>query len=179
MPTILRREPSDHPHMNDAVEVVDLVVEDDRWLALDLASIAQQAARATLQHLGLAPDDYEIALLACDDARIAVLNGDFRDKPQPTNVLSWPSEERGAGVPGQPPDLPETPGELGDIAIAYDTCLREAEAEGRAISAHVCHLLIHGVLHLLGYDHMTNEDADLMERLEVEILATLGHADPY
>ncbi|WP_374395524.1 rRNA maturation RNase YbeY, partial [Tabrizicola sp.] len=103
---------------------------------------------------------------------------------QPTNVLSWPSEERAAEVVGEAPDLPE-PGEaddpesLGDIAIAWETCAREAEAQGKPMADHVTHLLVHGVLHLLGYDHIEEEDAALMEGLEVRILASLGVSDPY
>jgi len=121
---------------------------------------------------------YEIAVLGCDDARIAALNGDFRAKPQATNVLSWPSADRAAGAPGGRPALP-APGELGDIAIAFETCTREAAAQGKPFAAHVSHLLVHATLHLLGYDHITAQDAALMEGLEVEILATLGVPNPY
>ena len=113
--------------------VIDCIIEDERWTALGLEDLAERAARETLAHLGLDPADFEIALLACDDARIAELNGDFRAKPKPTNVLSWPSEERAPEEPGATPDLPE-PGldpELGDIAIAYETCLREARDQDR------------------------------------------------
>ena len=71
---------------------MDIVLEDERWAALDLAALAQQAEAGVCAAFGLSPEGFEIALLACDDARIAALNGDFRDKPQPTNVLSWPSD---------------------------------------------------------------------------------------
>lgn len=161
--------------------LTDTVIEDDRWAATDLVSLAETAACATLQHLGLAPEAWEIAVLGCDDARIADLNADFRGKPQPTNVLSWPSEERGAERPGAMPTLP-VPGpdpELGDIAIAFETCAREAADAGRPMAAHCTHLLIHATLHLLGYDHIRDEDATLMERTEVEILGKLGLPDPY
>ena len=123
-------------------------------------------------------------LAVLDDARIATLNADFRGKPQPTNVLSWPSEGRGADVAGEDPERPE-PGEdddpemLGDIAIAWETCAREAEAQGKPMVDHVTHLVVHGVLHLLGYDHVEDADAAVMERLEVGILASLGVSDPY
>ena len=122
-------------------------------------------------------------MLGCDDARIAVLNGDFRDKPQATNVLSWPSEDLAAEEPGGTPYPPEPedeePHHLGDVALAYDTCAREAADRGIALEQHVTHLIVHGVLHLLGYDHMRDSDATLMERLEVEILGNLGLPDPY
>ncbi len=160
--------------------IVDAVIEDERWAAAGLETLAERAARAALAHLGLAGAGLEVSLLGCDDARIAVLNGDFRDKAAPTNVLSWPSEDRAPGEPGgvPAPPRPDEP-ELGDIAIAWETCVREAGAAGLALEAHVTHLVVHGVLHLLGYDHETDEDASLMERLEVEILASLGVADPY
>ena len=161
--------------------LIDVMVEDDRWQALGLGALAEPAARATLTHLGLDPSDWEIALLACDDARIATLNADFRDKPSPTNVLSWPSDERGAASAGTRPRLPE-PGfdpELGDIAIAYDTCAREAAEAGKPLADHTTHLIVHATLHLLGYDHIRDTDATLMEATEVEILGKLGLPDPY
>ena len=158
---------------------VDVVVEGGGWDDAALQALADSAVTATLSRLGLG-DEHEVAILACDDARIAELNADFRGKPVPTNVLSWPSEERGAEADGgapAPPD-PDEP-ELGDIAIAWETCGREAAEFGRPVEHHVTHLLVHATLHLLGYDHMRPKDAELMERLEVEILATLGVPDPY
>ncbi len=164
--------------------IVDCLTEDHRWDALDLDRLADTAARAVLEHLNLDPEAFEISLLACNDARIAELNADFRGKPQPTNVLSWPSEERGAEFAGEAPEPPE-PGEaddpdpLGDIAIAWETCAREAGEQDKPMVDHVTHLIVHGMLHLLGYDHVEEEDAALMEGLEVRILASLGVSDPY
>ncbi|MDJ0827400.1 MAG: rRNA maturation RNase YbeY [Rhodobacter sp.] len=157
---------------------VETVIEDDDWRGVAIATLADAAVSATVRHLGLDPAAFEVALLACGDDRIAVLNADFRGLPRPTNVLSWPSEDRSPADPGLAPAPPER-GALGDIAIAYDTCAREAADQGKPLDHHVTHLLVHGVLHLLGYDHMTAEDAALMERREVEILATLGVPDPY
>ncbi|SIO55472.1 probable rRNA maturation factor [Rhodovulum sp. ES.010] len=164
--------------------IVEIVCEDPRWEAAGLEAVAGRAAEAALAYLGLDPDACEIAVLACDDARIAVLNAEFRGKPAPTNVLSWPAEELAPEEDGAAPlpPSPELPGmdiALGDIAIAYDTCAREAEAQGISFDAHVTHLVVHGCLHLLGYDHTRPQDAALMERREVEILAKLGVADPY
>ncbi len=164
--------------------MVDIVVEDGRWQALGLQALAERAAAATLAGLGLAPEGYEISLLATDDARIALLNADFRGKPVPTNVLSWPSEERGAETVGDAPDLPApgTPADpeaLGDIALAWETCAAEAEDQGKRLEDHVTHLMVHAVLHLLGHDHVEEADACLMEEREVRILATLGVSDPY
>ncbi|WOI57400.1 rRNA maturation RNase YbeY [Palleronia sp. LCG004] len=159
--------------------VVDLAIEDERWSSCPLERIASRASITTFEHLGLGAD-WEIAILACDDARIAVLNGDFRGKDLPTNVLSWPSVERSGHDEGATPRAPDPADpELGDIAIAYDTCAAEAEAAGIPFEDHVAHLIVHAVLHLLGYDHERPLDGDLMEALEGKILARMGIPDPY
>lgn len=155
---------------------VDLIIEDTRWEALGLEALAERAFAEVFHRLAIF--GAEVSILACDDARIADLNAEFRGKAAATNVLSWPSEERSAPVPGGQPLAP-TDMELGDIAIAYETCAREAQAAGREMRDHVTHLLVHGALHLLGYDHIDDKDAALMEGLEVEILGKLGIADPY
>ncbi|MGB1034632.1 MAG: rRNA maturation RNase YbeY [Primorskyibacter sp.] len=157
---------------------VDTIIEDPRWDHVGLTGLADRAVAATLAHRGLSDAGCELCLMACDDVRIAALNADFRGKPQPTNVLSWPSEDRAAdrpgGIPAPPVDL-----ELGDIALAYDTCLSEAQAADVAFADHVTHLIVHGTLHLLGYDHIKDADADVMERIEVEILGNLNISNPY
>lgn len=164
--------------------LVDCVIEDDRWDDFGLEPLAERAVRAALKRLGLPEAGFALCLMGCDDARIAELNAGFRGKPLPTNVLSWPSYERASGVPGQRPDLPEPgeaddPEELGDIAIAWETCEREAAEAGRPMADHVTHLVVHGFLHLLGYDHIEDADAELMEATEVAILADMGLSDPY
>jgi probable rRNA maturation factor len=149
--------------------IADVVIEDARWEALDrLAAIAIPAA---LRGAGL-DGEYEVAILGCDDARIALLNAQFRGKDRPTNVLSWPSEERAPGAAPQDP-------ELGDIAIAFETCAREAAAQGKSFDAHVTHLLVHATLHLLGFDHETETEAQAMEAAEIRILRSLDLPDPY
>lgn len=160
---------------------IEILTEDPRWLDADLTALAERACLATLAELAL-DADYEVSLLACDDARVAELNTEFRGKPLPTNVLSWPSEERGATAPGMIPQLPDGAPhmlELGDIAIAFETCKREAAELNKAFADHVTHLLVHGTLHLLGFDHTCDPDAALMEGLETRILAKLGISDPY
>ena len=158
-------------------------IEDDRWQQEDIETLAETAATTTLIHLALDPAACELSLLACDDARIATLNADFRDKPQPTNVLSWPAAELQAAQPGAMPNAaqkgPDGTIELGDIAISYDTCAREAAEQGKPLSAHATHLIVHVILHLLGYDHIREADGDLMEATEVELLGKMGLDDPY
>jgi probable rRNA maturation factor len=164
--------------------LVDTVIEDARWDAAGLPAIADRAVAATLATLGLQSTGFQLCVMGCDDARIAALNADFRGKPAPTNVLSWPSEDCAAERPGDVPDLPlagapDDPLHLGDIAIAYDTCAREAAEQGKAMADHTTHLIVHATLHLLGYDHENDADAELMEGTEVRILRTLGVANPY
>lgn len=158
---------------------VDVVIQDARWAEAGLEALASRATDAALEHLGLVPDNWEVSVLGADDARIAALNGAFRGKAKATNVLSWPSAER--RVPGGVPEMPGMgdDSELGDLALAFETCRAEAEAGGLTFADHVSHLIVHGVLHLLGYDHETAGDAARMEELEAAILATLGIADPY
>ena len=105
-----------------------------------------------------------VTILLADDARLKSLNRDFRKKNKPTNVLSFPSA---------------LPGYLGDVAIAYRTVAREARAQGKLFAHHAAHLALHGVLHLLGYDHQAKREANAMESLEIELLARLGIASPY
>ncbi len=158
---------------------IETVIEDERWAELDLPDLAARAFDTTLHDLELDPSAWEATLLACDDARIAALNEQHRGKPNATNVLSWPSAERGAETEGESPSLPTGDSGLGDIAIAYETCMSEAHEAGKPAQDHVTHLIIHGVLHLLGYDHERSGDAALMESLETAILCKLGVPDPY
>lgn len=155
-----------------AEPLVEAVIEDARWRPLCIAALAERAARTALAAVGLDPEGCEIDLLAGDDVRIRALNATFRGKDTPTNVLSWPAEDSGPALPGERRFL-------GDLALAYDTCLREAEAAGLAPRDHVAHLVVHGVLHLIGMDHESEDEASEMEALETKILASLGIANPY
>jgi probable rRNA maturation factor len=160
------------------------VIEDTRWQDLQLDQLADRAALALLTELAIAPEGLCFCVMGCDDARIAELNSSFRGQAKPTNVLSWPSEERAQGVDGQTPEPPEAgdpedPESLGDIALAFETCHAEALVAQKPVEDHVTHLIIHGLLHLLGYDHVRDADADLMESIEVRTLANLGLSDPY
>ncbi|MEX0971247.1 MAG: rRNA maturation RNase YbeY [Paracoccaceae bacterium] len=159
-------------------DIADCVIEDARWDGCNLAVIAERATRAALAICALQGEDWEAAILACDDARIATLNGDFRGKPVATNVLSWPAQALAPSAPGEEPLPPEGP-ELGDIAIAFETCEGEARDQGIEFAAHVAHLIVHAVLHLLGYDHIEDADATVMEGLEIKALASMGIQNPY
>jgi probable rRNA maturation factor len=168
--------------MDNAIEVV---VEDSLWNTFDLEKIATRAFEKVAAKLSLAKHPYELSVLACNDARIAVLNAEFRGKETATNVLSWPGYDLAPEMEGQLPDLPPPPDagdpyvNIGDIAIAYETCMQEAQVAAIEPLHHVTHLLIHGMLHLLGYDHETDADAELMENLEIELLASMGIGNPY
>lgn len=181
----MRLWPASSRRMTAPMEMlVDTVIEEPRWDAAGLDGLADRAAQAVLAELGLPPAGFLICVMGCDDDRIATLNAEFRGKPQPTNVLSWPSEDWPARKPGALPEAPEPgdkddPAELGDIAIAWGVCQAEAAAQGKAFDDHVTHLIVHGVLHLLGYDHENDQDGEVMERIEIDALARLGIANPY
>ena len=164
--------------ITEMADLVDLLIEDDRWATLDMEMLAEKAVAAALQIANINAD-FEICIMGCDDARITELNSEFREKPTATNVLSWPAFELSAEVDGGVPTPPPEAESLGDIAIAFETCAREAAEKSITMRAHVTHLIIHGCLHLLGYDHETDKDATLMEKLEVQALASMGVDNPY
>jgi len=114
------------------------------------------------------PGEGEVSVLLTDDAVVRVLNREWRGIDKPTNVLSFPAPQQPAG-----------PAMLGDIAIAYETVAREAAEEGKPFLHHLAHLAVHGYLHLIGYDHQTDSEAEAMEALEREILRDLRIPDPY
>mgnify|MGYP002780438705 CR=1 FL=1 len=143
------------------------------WEAL-VARAAQAAAESDplIAHARLA-----VSLLFTTDAEVHALNSQWRQRDKPTNVLSFPMLERHE-LEGLAQDGP--PVMLGDIALAYESCAREAAEKGIALEAHAAHLIVHGLLHLAGHDHVdSDEQAEAMERLETGILAKLGIADPY
>ena len=153
--------------MSDGLSI-DLRIADSRWEALgDLDAFAANVLGHAADHV---KQHGEVAILLSDDAEIRGLNKQWRGLDKPTDVLSFPSDQ---------PEIPGQPQYLGDIVLGYETAFRDAETMGRAFDGHVSHLLIHGFLHLLGYDHIEAEDAKVMEPLEAEILAGLGWSDPY
>lgn len=143
----------------------DLIVEDDSWAALgDIEALCRRAFDAAS---AAAPvGEGNLALMLAGDDALCDLNRTFRGKDKPTDVLSFPS---------LPMDRPF----LGDIAVAYGISASDAELQGKTLSDHLVHLLIHGYLHLLGFDHETDKDAADMEALEIKALASLDIANPY
>ena len=149
--------------------ILSIEIEDAAWEAIPgLQALAEQAVATTLRGREEAG---EVFLLFTSDDEIQLMNRDWRGKDKATNVLSFPA-----------PDMPLPQGEmapLGDVVLAYGTVSREAAEQGKNATEHACHLIVHGVLHLLGYDHETDQEAEEMENEERLILARLGIADPY
>lgn len=151
-------------------------LHDTAWLEsfADLEKCARLAVSAVLRHVAAGTDPLEVSLVFTDDAELRGLNRDYRHKDSATNVLSFPNMDD-AG-PAAAAGLPRL---LGDVVLARETVVREAQAQGKRLSDHTLHLLVHGTLHLLGYDHLEPGEAEEMEALERKILAGLGIADPY
>lgn len=153
------------------------------WPEADWDGLALRAAQAAVERtphgqLATTPAAVEISVRLTSDAEVHALNRQYRGKDRPTNVLSFPMVQ---------PDLLQTvslnsdDGELllGDVVLAHGVCAAEAAERGISVEDHAAHLLVHGVLHLLGYDHMTDDEAESMEEVERQALGTLGIADPY
>jgi probable rRNA maturation factor len=145
-------------------------IEAQGWQALpDLEKLVGQCIAFALEETGDAlAEEAEVSLLFCDDARIRDLNKRFRGQDKPTNVLSFPG-----------PEPIEEALALGDIAIAFETVAREATEQNKTLEQHSRHMIVHGFLHLLGFDHEDDEEAEAMEALEIRILARQGVANPY
>lgn len=144
-------------------------ISDKRW-SEKLGDVEALLTNVMIQATNEIRTNGGVAVLFTDDAEMQQLNKQWRNLDMPTDVLSFPSGG---------PEIPGEPRHLGDIALGYETAFRDAEAMNRPFEAHISHLLIHGFLHLLGYDHIEPEDAAVMEPLEIKILAGLGLPDPY
>ncbi|MEM9668374.1 MAG: rRNA maturation RNase YbeY [Pseudomonadota bacterium] len=145
---------------------VDLRIENEAWTSVsNLEALCTAAVMGALGHAGVSPPA-TVDILLSDDDTLAELNAKWRGKSGPTDVLSFPA------------DVMERPF-LGDIAITFGVAERDASAYGKTMEAHLTHLLVHGVLHLLGHDHETENEAQQMELLEKQVLAELGFSDPY
>jgi len=163
--------------------IVDVTVEAANWdrAVADLEVLCQRVVRGAACHVvdlsGMDLDGVaEISVLFADDARVQILNREWRGQDKPTNVLSFPGEDFRDGLAQHEPRVPRL---LGDVVVALETTQGEAGAQHKTLVDHLSHLLVHGVLHVLGFDHTTEEHAGEMEALEVEILADLGVPCPY
>lgn len=147
--------------------IISIDVEDDSWCKLaDIEACVSRAIEAVLPG-----DGRSIDVVLTSDTEIQAINREWRGFDKPTNVLSFPS-----------PEMPVPEGEvahLGDLVLAYETMAREAKEVGKPLADHVTHLVVHGTLHLLGFDHEDDAEAEVMEQKERDILAGLGLADPY
>lgn len=159
--------------------VIDVSVPCPGWSEA-VAEVGEVARRAALAALEAAaeeagtrlPSPAEVSLVLADDALARTLNRDYRGRDRPTNVLAFAGEVESGPAAG-------APALLGDVVVAFETASGEAAAEGRGLADHLSHLVVHGILHLLGHDHQTVAGAARMERLEVRALSRLGIADPY
>ena len=145
---------------------IQILVEEPRWREdAVVLRLVRRAMRLVLASVPAKANAKSVSILLSNDAKLHALNRSFRGKNKPTNVLSF--------VPA------DDPGSLGDIAMAFGTVEREARAQKKTLADHAAHLAMHGTLHLLGYDHEKSSDARRMEALEIELLTSLGVADPY
>lgn len=152
---------------------VDIAVLDQRWEGVErLHEIATTAALCVFKQTGGWPGQAELAVVFSNDDHIRELNETFRGKARATNVLSFPASPPGGGVPEQ-----ETL--LGDVILSFETITDEARAQGKTFENHLRHLIVHGVLHLLGYDHEKDAGARKMEALEISALAQIDVPNPY
>ena len=153
----------------------DITIDDDRWLSVaGLIELIPGLVKESLRAAGLSAEGSTVSIALLSDSEVRSLNKAFRGKDAPTNVLSFPSAmaaHRG-GLRGQPLFL-------GDVALAYETVAIEASAQDKTALHHAAHLVVHGVLHLAGFDHDCDDDAERMETAETAILARFGIPDPY
>jgi probable rRNA maturation factor len=150
---------------------VTIVIQSKQWRAMPaVRALVRRAVAAALAGARDSPVSAEVTVALTDDAAIRALNRDWRGRDSATNVLSFPAPPLPTGA---------EPAHLGDVVLAYETLAREAVAEAKPFDHHLTHLVVHGVLHLLGHDHETDADAARMEGRECAILATLGISDPY
>jgi probable rRNA maturation factor len=155
--------------------ITEVLVVADCWQTEpDAEAVIQRAVAAAAEMVDADIGEAELAVMLTDDAGIRTLNSNWRGINKPTNVLSFPALQ-----PAGPDGPDDAPRMLGDIAIAYETTRKEADDEQKPFDHHLSHLAVHGFLHLIGYDHEKDDDAEAMETLEQEILAQLGIPDPY
>ncbi len=160
---------------SDSSPSIEVAVGNGAWrtAVTDPEALVRRAVHAALRDSAVPQAPFEVSIRLTDDAEIQALNRAYRGQDKPTNVLSFPGDDPDGPLEAGQPRL------LGDVIVAFETMAAEALAMDRTIEAHLTHLLVHGVLHLLGYDHLADAEATRMEAIEADILAGLGFADPY
>ena len=173
--TISRRKQNSAPMALSTAPISEVLVVAECWqIEPDAETIIQRAIAAAAELVAADVGETELAVMLTDDDGIRTLNRNWRGIDKPTNVLSFPAlQPTGPRGPGDAPRM------LGDIAIAYETTRREADEQQKPFDHHLSHLAVHGFLHLVGYDHEKDQEAETMEELEREILSQLGIPDPY
>lgn len=151
--------------MSDAGPLIDIVIEHSAWAEIEGLTIQCEAVVAAGVRKLDNPRVGPAVVLLTDDFTVQDLNAKFRGKDKPTNVLSFPA--------------PDAEGYPGDVALAYETCAAEADRDSKSLIDHTAHLVLHGILHLNGLDHIEEDEAEAMEALERAALAEVGIADPY
>ena len=168
------------PHTSDTPHIIDVSVQDSEWESFDaIEALVQDVAQKALS-MALLPEaaqgkPLEASIVLANDDLVQILNHEYRDKNKPTNVLTFAAlddEEHEELMPGEALHL-------GDVILAYQTIEREAQEQNKLMSDHLKHLIVHGVLHLLQYDHETEDEANDMETLEIRVLESLGIQNPY
>ena len=169
------RKQNSGPMAPFALPISEVLVVADCWQAEpDAETVIHRAIATAAEMVDADIGETELAIMLTDDAGIRTLNSNWRGIDKPTNVLSFPALQ-----PSGPRGPDDAPRMLGDIAIAYETTRKEADDDQKPFDHHLSHLAVHGFLHLIGYDHEKDDDAEAMETLEQEILAQLGIPDPY
>lgn len=152
--------------------IIELCLEDDNWRGVEeLESKMVACVSAALKQANQGDEIASLTIVLADNQRVEALNNDWRDKQKPTNILSFPAPAHSLNDEGH--------AYLGDLILAYGVIFDEAGTQTKPFVTHLCHLVVHGVLHLLGYDHQNDEEADYMEQLEIKAMAALGLPDPY
>ncbi len=163
----------------------NILIEENRWRDIDLDKLLRNSVSIIPLDICDYSKNYEISLLACNEKKISALNLQFLGKKGGTNILSWPEYDLRSLKAGDFPSKPPVPNcndetvNLGNLAISYETIIKEAVAECKTLEDHILHLLIHGYLHLLGFDHEEKLSAELMEKIEKKALFDLGVSNPY
>ena len=166
---IAAQDPQEEPEQPDSIYDIAVTISDPAW-EVALPDAERLCVESAIAVLGSVTKPTELSIVLSSDAEVRVLNRDYRGKDKATNVLSFPS--------GLSSDLSGTD-MLGDVILAFETVSMEADRDGKTLASHLRHLVVHGILHLLGYDHETEEEASEMELREVEILDGFGISDPY